>query len=117
MAFLCQFSSSSSFSSVDVIGSGGGLVLCSLHGIPVEVFGAKGEEVAALLRSPTRARPREGEKRLLRSPRPMGGLTRGRVRPAYGVEGSRKRDRVAASGGTRLESNTGAGEIEFKKAC
>ena len=49
----------------------------------------QGEEVAALLRSPTRAEPREGKKRLLRSPRLMGGLTRGRVRSAYGVEDAR----------------------------
>ena len=44
------------------------------------LFGAQGEAVAALLRSPTRARPREGEKRCLWSPGLMGGLARGRVR-------------------------------------
>ena len=46
---------------------------------------------------PRLARDREkAKKRLLRSPRSMGGLARGRVRPDC-KEGSRKRNRVAAT--------------------
>ena len=43
------------------------------------------------------AQPQEGEKRLLRSPRSMGGLTKGRVRIDKREEGSRKRVRAAAT--------------------
>ena len=55
-------------------------------------------EVSAVAVGPPRlARDREkAKKRLLRSPRSMGGLARGRVRPDC-KEGSRKRNRVAAT--------------------
>ena len=44
----------------------------------------------------TRAQPEEGQKRLLRGPGSMGGLPRGRVRSASGVEVSRYKNRVSA---------------------
>ena len=43
------------------------------------------------------AQPQDGEKRLLRSPCSMGGLTRGRVRTDTREEDSRKRVRAAAT--------------------
>ena len=50
-----------------------------------------------LLDTSNNTRDREkAKKRLLRSPRSMGGLARGRVRPDC-KEGSRKRNRVAAT--------------------
>ena len=62
-----------------------------------------------------RATARRPRKELLRSPRSMGGLTRGRVRPASGVEGSRQRDRPAptAKPGLRVLNicNSTAGEF------
>ena len=59
MAFLCPFSVSSSFSSVDVIGPGGGLVLCSLHGIPVEYSSVRREKQSLHYSAPRLARNRE----------------------------------------------------------
>mgnify|MGYP007031138414 CR=1 FL=1 len=66
--------------------------------------------------SPSARNRKKARRELLRSPRLMGGLTRGRVRTGYGVEGSRKRERVAASGGTRLQSNSAAGGFSFQVA-